>query len=201
MALTYFTLEELRTLPDVSNTAKYPDARVTAVGEYVEAVIENFVGTSFTPRTVTDEVHDGGAYAINLYRPYVLSVTSATEDGNPVTDDLAVAPGGVLRRFNTGARTAPVRWATGYGNVTVTYQAGYSDEPPADIKEAAIRATRFRLMTTAATSGVDERTTSIQNDYGNVQLSVAGRNTPFGLPEIDAVLLMWSDRLNVFGFA
>jgi len=98
----YFTLAAFRLLPDMSNTTKYPDANVLAAAQYVTAIIEREVGTSFIARTVTGELHDGGRQEIPLRRAYVLSVTSATEDGVAVTDTLR-ATSGVLRRFAAGS--------------------------------------------------------------------------------------------------
>ena len=202
MALTYFSLAELRALPDMDDETLYPDDVCTAAGEAVEADIENFVGTSFVARTVTDEAHDGGCWEIPLDSPFVLADTAptATEGGVAVTDFLFVRSG-VLRRLTSQYASSPVRWADGFGNVEVTYAAGYSEAPPANVKQAALAATRYRLITSAPDASMNGRAESIQNDFGNVRLSIADKDHPFGLPEVDAVLIGWRDRLDVFGFA
>jgi hypothetical protein len=92
----YFTLAELRTLPDMSSES---DSRIEAAAAWAVGIIEREVGTSFVARTVTGEIHDGGTDAIVLDRPYVLSVTSATENGAAVTDTLRVRDG-IVRRFS-----------------------------------------------------------------------------------------------------
>lgn len=198
MALDYFTEAELKALPDMSGETT---ARITAAAAWAVGVIEREVGTSFVARTVTDEEHDGGGHAIVLDSPFVLSVTSATEDGVAVTDTLR-ARGGVLRRFSGATSFTPNSWATGYGNVAVTYESGYSTAPPADIKEAALQATRWHLLEGRASNVTAPRQTSSTNDMGGtVSYAVAGKDRPTGYPEVDAVIVGWREQLDVFGFA
>jgi hypothetical protein len=195
----YFTLAELRALPDLSDTSRYTDARCLAAAAYITAIIEREVRTSFIARTVTAEIHDGGTTAILLRHPHVRSVTSVTENGTAVTDDVR-APSGVLRRFPTGSYI-PLPWLPGVGNVSVTYSAGYSATPPADIKEAAIQATRARLLTMDSQAGIEDRRTSLSTDQGTVNYVIAGEDRPTGYPEVDEVIMGWKRKLDVFGFA
>lgn len=195
----YFTLDEVRGLPDVDQILDYPEERVEAAAAYIVSVIEREVGTSFVPRTVTAEVHDGGTTGVTLSRGYVTSVTSATIGGVAVTDTL-LAERGVLYRFATGT-TAPLAWPAGTGNITVTYQAGYSTVPPADVKEMALKGTRAHLLANAEASSINDRRTSISTDMGQINYVVAGENRPTGYPEVDAMILGWKARLDVLGFA
>jgi hypothetical protein len=95
-----------------------------------------------------------------------------------------------------------VTWASGYGNVSVTYQSGYSATPPADIKEAALAATRWHLLEGRASNVHSPRQTSITNELGGtVNFAVAGTDRPTGYPDVDAVIVGWRNELNVFGFA
>lgn len=190
----YFTLVELRALPDVSNSTTFPDATVEAAAARVVSIIERVCQTSFVARTVTGEVHDGGCYEIFLDKPWALSVTSATENGVAVTDTLRLNNVRVLR-YASGSYT-PRPWLAGFDNVAITYQAGYSATVPADIKDAALQATRYRLLTRASTASMNDRATSITNEFGNVNLSVATNDTPFGLPEVDSVVTSWRDYLS-----
>lgn len=194
----YFTLAELNALPNMSE-ARYTPERKEAAAAYVEAIIERVCGTSFVARTVTDEVHDGGGYSIVLDAPFVLSATSAEVDGEAVTDALSVRAG-ILRRYATGS-TSPAAWASGSGNVLVTYEAGYSTEPPADLKEAALQATRYRLLATNSNSDMAARTINATTPDGSIQYAVAGQERPTGYPDVDAVIIGWRDKLKVFGFA
>jgi hypothetical protein len=194
----YFTEAELLALPDMSGETS---ARITAAAAWAVGVIEREVGASFIARTVTAEIHDGGTDAIVLDKPYVISVTSATEDGVTVTDTLRVRHG-ILRRFSGATSFTPITWTSGVGNVSVTYQAGYSSTPPADIKEAALAATRWHLLEGRANNVHSPRQTSITNDMGGtVNFAVAGTDRPTGYPDVDAVIIGWRDQLDVFGFA
>lgn len=194
MALDYFTLEEARALPDISDESKYPDDRVTAAGEYVQAIIEGACQTSFVAREVVESLDGDGTTSLRLSTPYVLSVTSVTISGATSTDEFT-ATHGVLERTTTGSYS-PLSWTRGRRNVTVTYDAGYSATPPADIKEAALQATRARLMSTSEFSAIDDRRTSITNEMGTISFVIAGEERPTGFPEVDAVINRWAKKLN-----
>lgn len=197
----YFTLAELRALPDVSNASKYPDSRVLDVAAQFVAIIEREVGVAFIARTVTAERHDGGTDEITLNRGYVRSITSATENGVAVSDTLTADAGGVLLRFSGANGGTPISWASGRRNVSVTYVHGYSAAPPADIKAQALKATRLELMATAATNGMNDRQTSLSTEQGVIGFIVAGPDRPTGYPQLDAVIKGWQARLDVLGFA
>lgn len=197
----YFTLAELRTLPDVSNTTKYPNARCLAVAAYFVGVIEREVGAAFIERTVTNELHDGGDYEIALDKAYVRSVTSATENGVAVSDYMIADKGGVLVRMASATSGSKIRWARGIRNVSVTYKHGYSAVAPDDIKEQAMKATRMHLMATSATNWQADRQTSLSTDMGVVGYVVAGPDRPTGYPELDAVINGYKRKLDVLGFA
>lgn len=194
----YFTEAELKALPDMSGETS---ARIEAAAAWAVRLIERVVGTSFVARTVTGEIHDGGRLAIILSAPFVISVTSATEDGVSVTDVLRVQSS-IVRRFSDATSFTPLVWASGVGNVGVTYQAGYSATPPADIKEAALQATRWHLLEGRANNVTSPRQTSVSNDMGGtVNFAVAGKDRPTGYPDVDAVITGWRDRLYVPGVA
>lgn len=198
MALEYFTLTEFRALPDMGDVSKFSDARVDEAAANIVKIIEREVGTSFIARTVTDEVHDGGVYEVILKKPFVLSVTSATENGTAVTDTLSVSTNGLLQRFASGSYV-PKAWLSGSRNLRVTYQAGYSSTVPADIKEAAMRGTRAYLLETRDQAGViDRRATMTNLDGGSTTFVIAGKDHPTGYPQVDAVIVGWRDRLNSF---
>jgi hypothetical protein len=77
----------------------------------------------------------------------------------------------------------------------VTYAAGYSATPPADIKDAALQATRARLLTMDSQAGIEDRRTSLSTDQGTISYVIAGENRPTGYPEVDAVILGWKNAL------
>jgi hypothetical protein len=197
----YFTLAAFRGLADMSDTTKYSDAAVLSAAAYVTAIVEREVGTSFIARTITSEVYDGGGREIVLRRPFVQSVTSATEDGVAVTDQLRVKSG-ILRKFSAGAYS-PNSWSSGIGNVSVTYVHGYSTLAtiPSDIQSAVMQGTRARLMDTSGNAGINDRRTSLTNETGTVSFVIAGEGRPTGYPVVDEVIMGWKRKLDVFGFA
>lgn len=195
----YFTLAEFRALPDMSSDSKYPDARVEAAAAHIVGIIEREVGTSFVERAVT-EVHDGGDDRIVLNAALVRSITSATESGVAVTDDLRVSAG-VVTRHSSSTATTTVPFAAGVRNVSITYASGYSATPPADIKEAALQGTRSYMLEHSSDSSVMDRRSTVTSDQGTTSFVLAGPDRPTGYPEVDAVILGWQRRLDVFGFA
>jgi len=194
VALEYFTESEFRALPLMSDTTKYTTARVEAAAAYIVAVIERAVGTSFIGRSVT-ETHDGGCHGIVLRSPYVISVTSATENGTAVTDTLRQVDG-VLRKFSGATSFTPNLWTTGTKNVSVTYVAGYSATVPGDVKEAALIATRARLLESNSNADYSDRRTSLSTEAGTISFVIPGEDRPTGYPTVDAVIMGWKRKLN-----
>lgn len=184
----YFTLAEFVALPEMDN-GRYDDATIDRAAAYIVGVIERVVGTSFVPRTFTKTVNGTGS-DIALPSPFVLEVTDVSLSGEAQTGP-----------FDTDNGTLVGPWPRGIRNVAITYEAGYSTEPPADIKEAAMQGTRARLLDTASNARTNDRTSSITNDAGGTTSYVlAGVDRPTGYPEVDAVILGWRRRLFGFGF-
>lgn len=204
MSLDYFTLVELRAQPGLDDFTAYPDAKLTSAGEWVQAVIEREVGTSFVARSTVevlngdDQDSDGG---LKLGTPYVLDVTGIVSNGVSLTaPQLAEVTfkNGVLIRQSS--YTGFIAWDAGVRNVEVTFDAGYSTVPPKDIFSAALQGARDRVFRTSGT-GLSDRTQSVTDDQGTRVLAAPGTNRPTGLPEVDAVIIGWRDKLALFGFA
>lgn len=194
MALEYFTLAELRALPDCSGTT-FSDAAITAAGEFFQAIVEGECQASFVARSRTEVLDGDGSTSLTLATPYVLSITTVTVDGVALTDQFTV-DAGVLERRTAGTFT-PQPWTRGRRNVSVTYSAGYSAAPPSDIKGAVMWATRDRLISQAAENSHDPRQQSMTNDLGGSTVFVLpGEKRPSGYPELDAVIARWSRKLN-----
>ena len=197
--MPYFTTAELRALPDLSDTSRFPDARLVAAHDWVVAIIERECGTSFIATTVTETLNGTGTAALFLSSPYVRSVTSVSVDDVALT---APELADVLIQHGALYYSNGTYWSQATrGNVTVVYTAGYSTAPPADLKEAALRGARNWLLTNDAWSGKDTRATSITNEFGNMQLSVAGPDRPTGLPEVDATIMAWARKVRIPGIA
>lgn len=192
----YFTLLELRALPDVSSVSKYPNDRVEAVAAKFVDIIEREVGTAFIERLVT-ETFDGGDFAIVPGKSHPREIVEVLENGVDVTASAAIKDGTLVKLSGY----ALSRWTPGVQNVEVTYSYGYAAEPPADVKEQALQATRLHLMSTSATNWANSRQTSMSTDMGVLGFVVAGPDRPTGYPELDAVIIGWRDRLDLYGFA
>lgn len=185
----YFTLDEFRDLTSMQDSAKYPDATVERAAAYIVAVIERVVGTSFVPRTFTKTLSGTGSEVV-LPSTYILEVTGVSVGGDAQAGPFLVDNGSLI-----GA------WPRGTRNVTVTYSAGYSETPPADIKEAAMQGTRARVLDTASNSQVNDRTSQMTNEAGGTTTFVLpGVDRPTGYPDVDAVILGWRRRLFGLGF-
>jgi hypothetical protein len=194
VALDYFTLAELRALPDVTENG-FTDAKITSAGEFMQAAVESACQASFVGRSTVETLDGTGGTTLRLKTPYVLSITSVTVDGVTLTDQFTV-DAGILERRTSGTYT-PQPWTRGRRNIVVTYSAGYSSTPPSDIKDAVMWAVRDRLITQGSQNGIDVRRTSVTNDIGGtIQYVLPGENRPTGYPELDAVIARWSRKLN-----
>ncbi len=196
----YFALPELRALPQLDDADRYPDDRCEAAAAWAVGVIEREVGgVSFVYRTHT-EVLDGGRADLVLSEPYAVATgdLSVTVDGVPVTVPLSIRSG-VLRQLGGGS---PIPWAAGFGNVSVTYAAGYSQQPPGDVKEAALQLTRAHLLDNDSDAWSNPRTSELVNELGGTSgYGDVDKDHPTGLPAVDRVIVGYRDRLDVFGFA
>lgn len=208
MALTYFALSDLRAMPDMNDFTKYNDARLTAAGEWIEALIEREVRTSFVARTWTETL-DGDAQdtdgGLLLTRRFADGVTAVTSNGVAFNAGQLAQVDAVdsrIYRRTVGTYSGFIPWDAGTRNIDVTYTAGYSATPPNDIKDAALQGARYRVLRTAVSVGISDRATATTVGDSTVQLSIPGKDRPTGLPEVDQVIVGWRDKLAPrFGFA
>ncbi len=219
----YFSLAELRALPNVGDTAAYPDALAISARSWITAVIERVCLTSFVYRTFTEVLdgsragQDGG---LSLSRTWVRQVTALDVLGQPSFDPtalagLSVSIDGTVLRYHTqsvgggeyyadygyAGTSMYSPWPRGFQNLTVTYVAGFSQVPPDDLKQVALQAARYRLVSVDGASGVPSRALSIVNEFGNVNLASASLQRPTGIPDVDAVILGWAARTVIPGVA
>lgn len=191
--MPYFTTDELRALPDLSDA--YED-RLQAAYDWIVGIVERECETSFIVSTATDERVTGTDLDyLRLENAYVRDITAITVDGVAYDAgqiaELYVEDGYL---FAASSSTWP---STSRGNVVVTYTYGYTTTPPADLKQAMLRGARQWVLTTDQWSGADSRATSISNEYGNVQLTVASEERPTGIPDVDATIMAWRHKVRV----
>lgn len=187
----YFTLAEFRELPDMGE-ARFTDARIEAVAASVVSTIERCVATSFVARTQTAILDGSGTTVLVLPHIRVLDVTSVDYDGTAQSvSDFRVTPNGLLRCPSTS-------WfPSGTQNITVGYTSGYSATPPADIKEAAMQATRARVLETNSASILNARRSSVTDATGGTTTFILPTTDerPFGYPVVDDVVAGWRREL------
>ena len=194
--MPYFTTAELRALPDMEDVLRFPDARLDAAHDWIVSIIERECETAFIVKTATDERRTGGGVDyLRLQNAYVREVTDVTVDSVAYSVDEVAA---LLVEDGYLYQALGVTWpTTARGNVLVTYTYGWSEEPPADLKEAAMRGARNWLLTQHAWSGVDSRATSISGQDGTFTISTPGEDRPTGWPDVDATIVAWRNRVRV----
>lgn len=182
----YATVAEATTHPSFEPVTA-SDARVGEVLEQVEARIEEATDRAWVPRTATDRLVGDGTGTLFVRRLRPRSLTSVTVDGDDVADlsGWKLLPDGrLVKPSGTFAEDVIVE---------VTYEHG-ADEPPADLRDAAIRAAATRLVH-EANPRVGERTDSIVSEgqtinFANMPDDKRGR--PFGMPDVDAVVMSYA---------
>ena len=178
----HVALADVRSLSGLSSTTTFPTATLQEKRRWWEALSEDFCGVAFVPRFERCE-HDGdGTSSLMLCKMYPRKLLSVTVDDTVVTDltDWHLYDSGKLIRDDGG--TFPV----GICNVVIAYEYGY-DSPPADLREAALVAIRYKLL--GDKSGIPERATSMTTDVGGYTLSIAGVKRRTGIPDVDAALM------------
>jgi hypothetical protein len=95
-------------------------------------------------------------------------------------------------------------WTVGgfWYEVDVRYTAGYTTQVPSDVRDAALIAVRYKLLSVEGESAIPSRATTITNEYGNVGLATPGKGGSItGIPEVDEVISAWRDQIAPGGFA
>jgi hypothetical protein len=221
----YFTTAELRQLPDLADAARYTDLACQNAHDWIVGIVERVCDTSFVTRTYTDTVDGsrvGADGSLRLLHRYVQQVTDIAINGVSLTPDalaaIAVFPEGAVVRYRqaasfdaygasgsqyayVGAGGGLAPWPAGFRNITVSYLAGYSSAPPADLRQAMLQAARYRLVNVEGKSGIPSRALSITNDLGNISLASASLTRPTGIPDVDAVVLGWAENVRIPGVA
>ncbi len=190
----YVTVEEVRALKDMADEGKYPDADIDAAIHWFETRFENHVGMAFVPRTATER-RPGPCSTLWLRHWPVRSVTAVRSYTSPTVNvaftgdelaDLLVDPTGTVQRYSAGYWPA---------DVEVDYIHG-QEEPPADIKDAALVAVREKLLEDYS-GARGNRQFAVATQDGIVRSSTPGTDRPFGIPVVDSVANDYRSRYRV----
>jgi hypothetical protein len=184
-----FALAELRAFDAVlANETTYPDARLLDVREAVEERMERNARVAFRPRGAREFLDGDGGRTLILQHRRPIRVVAASVAGTALTagelEDLALYPTGkVIRRSGT--------WGGNEREVEVLYEHGY-EVTPAPVHEAALRFARHVAVKTVFDDA--DRATAAITELGGYRLTIAGRDGPTGLPEVDAVIKQFGVR-------
>jgi hypothetical protein len=162
----------------------------------VEDLIEHWTSPSFRQRarrlhlTGSDAAIRGAV--LELPDTFPTRLISIAIDGVPLTDDqlgeVRVHEMGILERLSI------TWWASSpRTTVEVFYEHGMRDVPR-DAVDNAMKLARATLVP----EGTPARATAIDTSSGSYRLTIAGRDGPTGLPDVDAFLDRWGAQNDLY---
>ena len=183
-----FTQAELRALDTVlADETSFPDATIVAARTNAEERFEKAGNVSFTLRG-SREYHDPTGTVTLLSRYEELQrLVSCTIGGSAITvSDVSVYPDGRL--------VYPAGWGLFNGTprtIMTLVEHGYAATPE-PVKRAGLLYARTVLLRSALEQS--DRATAVFTDLGGYRITLAGRDGPTGIPEVDAVLAQFGRR-------
>ena len=196
----YASVAEIRLRDlNLADNGKYPTTVIRSVMEEIETAFELECGRAFVPRYFRARVSGNGRDTMLLPVVDIRSIRSGRDYSDYQTyaaftaTDLANLdwyPSGALQRIDGSW------WYSGQGNFVIDGEHGM-DQPPPDVKAAAIRWLRATLN--ANKTGIPDRATTFSVESGgSYSLLTPGRNGAVtGIPDVDLVI----ERYRVRRFA
>lgn len=183
----YCTIPELRAMPSLDDTDKFPTALLRAMRDEFEDKVESICSTAFVPRYERD-VRDGlNSRKLSLSRRNIRSVLSVKINGAVISETFDTRNRGeILRRGDVFPVPDSVN---GYGNVSIAYEHGYSAPPP-QLKRAALQTIRMDLLAQVA-HGVPDNAISQVFDGTTIRYSTPDpmNGRPTGVLALDPILV------------
>jgi len=180
----YVSLGEIRARADLSDPAKFTVAQLVEARTWFEDTVEGYCDVAFVPRYAREVLDGSGTDTLWLTHHQLRRLLSVKIDGEvQTTTAWTPYPDGRIVR-DTGV------FPVGRRNVEVAYEHGY-DRPPSPLAKAAFVAIRDKLLT----DRVGERQYAVVTEAGIQRLSTPGRDRPFGIPFVDAVVTAHSERI------
>lgn len=169
----------------LANPVKYPTSLLAAKRIEVETELERITGQAWVPRFGRFAL-DGNGYAglavPKVYPVRALRAVGTVEAG--VLTALTLPTAATLDQYGNLTRAGGRPWPLGFGNVVLELEFG-NDEPPPDLRDAAIYRLRSRLNLTR--SGVPDRVNVYTTPDGSTyRITMPGPNTT-GIPEVDGI--------------
>ena len=177
----WVSLADIRAVPSLTNETSYPNEKLAEARIWFEDKAELFIGRAYVPRFGHEVIDGSGSDTIfldhlNIRTLLYVKVGGVAQSGMDDWD---------LYRSGKVVRSSGI-FASGSLNVEVGFEYGL-DEPDADLRQAALTAIRARLL--GDRSGIPERAVTMTTDVGGFTLTLAGKDRPTGIPDVDAVLL------------
>lgn len=188
-----FAQAEVRAF-DTALAAK-TSAQIVAVREVVEERFEAVTGRAFSSHGRRFTLDGNGSCELMTYQVGLASVVSASIGTTALTAPQLAA----LVAYGDGriVRSDGGLWSWGSRNVALLTVHG-TLTAPAELHRAGLQYARHLLLTRAMET---ERATAAFSDLGGWRLTIAGRDGPIGIPDVDAALKPWTAELGLVGFA
>lgn len=171
----------------MASTSTYPSAAIQQAEADIAEGFEHYCGYPFYPRIGRSIFNGNGKYYASVPALFVRNVRALETRASGGVDytaytvdelaDLFVDPNGMMIRETLGTFTYGAR------NVRATYEYGMT-QPPGEITRAALMVLRDSLVP----SNLTDRAFQLSDETGTYRLSTPGRNYPYGIPYVDAVL-------------
>jgi hypothetical protein len=176
-----FEIADLRAFdPALADATRYPAAVVRAARTAAEERLEQACRVAFVPRGRRVDLLGTGLPRLEVGDNAVSALTSASVAGVALTAGELSAV--VVREWGAFDRGGEQVWDCG-ATCSLFYRHGMP-APAGPVAQAAMLLTREYLVRSAISS----RATVEATDVGFFRLSIAGRDRPTGLPEVDAVI-------------
>lgn len=187
-----FGIAELRGFDKDLTADKYSAAQVVVARERAEETMEKECAVAFRPRGRRVILSGNGRSTLILPDRFPRKIVSASIDAVVLSAakiaDIARDASGVITR-----KTAGDLWTAGVANVVVFYEFGIA-EPPEPVRQATMMLAREALVDRM----IPARATALSTDQGVLRFSLAGRDGPTGIPDVDAVIAAQEQTTPVF---
>lgn len=193
--MAYTTTAAIRLMDGMDDDTTYKDATISAAIDHVTALVDRYIGTSFEYKSYNVTLDGSNSRSIQLRDEegrvvmYPRTISACTiDDVAQTTTDWALHYDGIVTR-DTGTFT----YSRPGLNVNVQGTAGLTSAIPDAPKWAVEQWVRHVAL--SLKSRIPDRALSIQNDFGTVRLSTPAPNRASGLPEVDAILEQYRQRI------
>jgi hypothetical protein len=180
-----FTQAELRGLDKVlEDESEFPDAKIVDARENTERRFEEAAEVSFTLRGARLLVDGRGTSKLLTGRQELRRLVALKLNG--VTMSMSD-----VKVYEHGTLYLEAGWPCGNRNLEALVEHGFATVPE-PVRRVALLYARSVLLRSALEQS--DRATAVFTDIGGYRLTLAGRDGPTGLPEVDAVLEQFGRR-------